>query len=162
MADTIRVRPRKIMTLGTFPVAQTPQRKVYREKALAAEPTGKGDVLIVDGFFGRMFRSHPDCVDDELDEFVRQYNEMCQKLDEDPAHEFFEVLSYNDLYYLHGIVPGYAQGSWGWTNTDDYRVNLEFDRKFVEDNDWAELFGEGFYYYCPKEFCVPDPCFMEV
>ena len=49
----------------------------WKEKALAAEPTGKGNLLCIDGFFGRMFRSCAECVDDELNEYVRMYNESC-------------------------------------------------------------------------------------
>ena len=137
--------------------------KLYHAKAIAAEPTGKGDTLIIEGFFGRMFRSDVGCVEDELEQFVSMYEDICQKFDEDPAHEFYEVMSYNDLYSLHGLMPGAAQGSWGYTNTKDYRVlPLEFRTTYVTEGAWVDLFGEPYFYYCPKEHCVPDPCYLEV
>ena len=136
--------------------------KMSKVKAAAAEPTGKGNLLVIDGFFGRMFRSDEGCVRDEIDEFCRQYNEMCMKLDEDPAHQYFEVMNWNDLYALHGIIPGIAQDQWGYTNSEEYRVQMDFDIDYVTKGPWVEKFGEPYLYYEPKEWCYPDPCYMEV
>lgn len=134
----------------------------WKEKALAAEPTGKGNLLCIDGFFGRMFRSCAECVDDELDEYVRMYNESCRRFDEDPAHECYEVQSWNDLYCLHGLIPSIAGDEWGYTNTEDYRVDMEFETKLIEQGEYYELFGEKYYIYFPRDYCVPSPCYKEV
>lgn len=136
----------------------------YREKAIYAEPTGKGNLLIIEGYFGRQFRSDQGCVDEELDKYSEMYRELCRQYDEDPAHEFYEVLAYNELYFLHGLIPNVAGGDWGYTNTPDYRIEggIEFDRRMVTEGIWREQFGEDFYYYCPKAYCVPDACYLEV
>ena len=133
-----------------------------KKKAIAAEPTGKGDLLIIDGFFGRMFRSDEGCVRDELDEYCRQYNEICRRLEEDPAHEYYEVLNYNDLYGLHGIIPSVAGNLYGYTNSEDYSVDLKFDIQYITEGEWVDMFGEPYLYYQPYEWCYPDPCYMEV
>ena len=133
-----------------------------KKKAIAAEPTGKGDLLVIDGFFGRMFRSDEGCVRDELDEYCRQYNEICRRLEEDPAHEYYEVLNYNDLYGLHGIIPSVAGNLYGYTNSEDYSVDLAFDIEYITEGEWVDKFGEPYLYYQPKEWCYPDPCYMEV
>lgn len=133
-----------------------------KRKAIAAEPTGKGNLLVIDGFFGRMFRSDEGCVRDELDEYCRQYNEICRRLEEDPAHEYYEVLNYNDLYGLHGIIPSVAGNLYGYTNSEDYSVDLKFDIEYITEGEWVDKFGEPYLYYQPKEWCYPDPCYMEV
>ena len=158
----IATTQRKIvpMQIGSIMLSKIDE-KLARQKALAAEPTGKGDLLIIDGFFGRMFRSDEGCVRDEIDEFCRQYDEMCRQLDEDPAHEYVEVLSWNDLYRLHGIIPGIAQDQWGYANSEDYRVHMKFEIKYVTEGPWVDLFGEPFLFYEPREQCYPDPCYLE-
>ena len=133
-----------------------------KQKAVCAEPTGKGNLLILDAYFGRMFRSDEGCVRDELDEYCRLYYELCRKLDEDPAHQYYEVLSWNELYSLHGIIPSIAGDSFGYTNTDDYRVELDFDVGLITDGEWVEKLGEPFLCYQPFEWCYPNPCYMEV
>ena len=136
--------------------------ELAKEKALAAEPTGKGNTLIIDGFFGRMFRSDEGCVRDEIDEFCRQYEEICRRLDEDPAHQYYEVLSWNDLYALHGIIPGMVQDQWGFTNSEDYRVDMDFGIEYITEGEWVDKLGEPYLLYYPKEWSYPDPCYMEV
>ena len=143
---------------------QKPKKDVdYKLKAAYAEPTGKGDLLIIEGFFGRMFRSDEGCVRDELDEFSRKYHEICQRYDDDPAHEYYEVMSYDELFYLHGLIPAVGPTGWGYTNTPDYRVSsIDFDVYLVTEGEWVDKLGEKYLYYCPKEYCTPDPCYLEV
>lgn len=157
-----RTAHRKIvpMQMGFITLSKIDE-KLARQKALAAEPTGKGNLLIIDGFFGRMFRSDEGCVRDELDEYCRQYTENCRRLDEDPAHEYYEVLSWNDLYALHGIIPGMVQDQWGYANSDDYRVELSFNIDYITEGKWVDLLGEPYLIYYPMEWCYPDPCYLE-
>lgn len=137
-------------------------KELGRQKALAAEPTGKGDLLIIEGFFGRMFRSDEGCVRDELEEYCRQYKEICRRLDEDPAHQYFEVMSWNDLNALHGVIPSVAGDYWVYANSEDYRVELDFDIYLMTEGEWVEKLGEPYLYYEPYEWCYPDICYMEV
>lgn len=161
MTNDQKLRRTVSIPLGRV-LLSTIDEKMAKEKAMAAEPTGKGNLLVVDGFFGRMFRSDEGCVRDEIDEFCREYNEMCRQLDEDPAHQYVEVLSWNDLYRLHGIIPAVAQDVWGYTNSEDYRVHMQFEFTYVTEGKWAELFGEPFLLYEPREQCYPEPGYMEV
>lgn len=159
----VKTARRKIvpMQLGSINLSKIDD-KLIKQKVLAAEPTGKGDLLIIDGFFGRMFRSSEKCVREEIDEFCKQYEEMCRRLDEDPAHEYYEVLSWNDLYSKHPIITAPAQDQWGYTNSDDYRVDLMFQIDYVTEGKWVDLFGEPYLIYYPMDWCTPDPCYMEV
>ena len=159
----IRTAPRKIvqMQMGQIMLSKI-DSDLARKKAVAAEPTGKGDLLIIDGFFGRMFRSDEGCVRDELDEFCREYNEYCRRLDEDPAGEYFEVMNWNDLYSLHGIIPSIAGNQWGYSNSEEYRVEMGFRVDYVTEGEWVKKLGEPYLYYEPYEWCYPDPCYMEV
>lgn len=152
-------KPIKIVDLPCGSIERWPNAK---EQASCAEKTGKGDLLVIDGFLGRMFRSDEGCVRDELNEFIRRYNESCMRLDEDPAGEYFEVMNWNDLYTLHGLIPNIAGDMFGYTNSEDYRVDLAFDVRMVEDGEFTERFGEKYLYYEPMEFCLPDPCYKEV
>ena len=155
--------PKRSIKIVPMMVLKPMQSINYHEKAIAAEPTGKGEVLCIEGFFGRMFRSDPGCVRDELDKYSEKYREICDRYDEDPAHEYYEVLNWNDLYYLHGIIPSIAGGNWGYTNTPDYRCSdIVFDSEYVEDGEWYDMFGEAYFYYNPREYSVPMECYMEV
>lgn len=136
--------------------------ELLKQKVLFAEPTGKGNLLIIEGFFGRMFRSDEGCVHDEIEEYCRQYQEMCQRLDEDPAHDYHEVLSFNDLYSLHGIFPSIAGDQWGYTNSEDWRVNLDFKIELITDSELSQKIKEPYIYYEPYEWSYPDPCYLEV
>ena len=157
------MRPKSHVIVKDIPVAHINLDGIdWKQKAVAAEPTGKGDLLCIDGWFGRMFRSCRECVEDELDEYVRMYNEMCARLDEDPAHEYYEVLSWNDLYYLHGLMPSIAGDEWGYTNTDDYRVDMDFRIEYIDHGEYYELFGEPYIVYYPYDWCTPDACYKEV
>ncbi len=149
------------MQIGTLRLSNI-DKDLARQKALMAEPTGKGNLLVIDGFFGRMFRSDEGCVREENDEFIRQYNDICRRFDEDPAHQYFEVMNWNDLNMLHGIVPGLGQDGWGYTNSEDYRVELKFRYEYVTEGEWVDKFGEPYLIFWPCECCQPDPCYMEV
>ena len=133
-----------------------------KEKATYAEPTGKGNLLIVEGFFGRMFRSSEECVRRELKEFSEKNDYYCRLNDEDPRHEFYEVLSWNDLYELHGLIPTYGGNLWGYTNSEDYRTDILWDIEMVTSGMWAEQFGEPFLLYSPREGSYPMECYLEV
>lgn len=144
-------------------VAGPMSEATIRKKAVSAEPTGKGDLLVVNGWTGRMFRSEEGCVRDELEEFNRKYQEDCRRLDEDPAHEYYEVTNWGDLYCLHGIIPMEGSSHEGWTNDEDHRVaSIDFDCYMVTEGEWVERLGEPYLYYCPRDYCLPDPCYMEV
>ena len=85
---------------------------------------------------------------------------MC---DEDPAQAYYEVMNWNDLYYMHGLIPSIAGGCWGYTTSSDWRVpSIDWDTEFVREGEWFEQFGEEYFYYNPKQYSVPFECYLEV
>lgn len=135
--------------------------KLFKNKAKYAEPTGKGDLLIIEGYFGRMFRSAEKSVRKELREYCDQYKELCRRFDEDPAKQYYEVLAWNELYNRHTITPSVAGDEWGYRNSDDYRVELDFYIQLHTSGPWVERLGEAYLYYEPYEWCPPFPCNLE-
>ena len=134
----------------------------FKSKALAAEPTGKGNLLVMEGYFGRLFRSSEECVRKELKEYKEKYEKLCQMFDEDPAHEYVEVINWNDLYALHGILPTIAGNLYGYTNTEDYRTDIYWTIEMVTEGEWVKKFGEPFLYYYPNEGSQPESWYLEV
>lgn len=153
---------RKLIPLRDAIVARPPTCD-WKKKAKYAEPTGMGDLLCYETWFGRIFRSDEDFVRDVVAEFCEEYKEMCMKMDEDPAHQYFEVTSYDDLFNMLHLMPGYGPEGWGYSNTEDYRVNLEFDiLRHTVGSSLYEKFGEDVLTITPRDYCAPDPCYLEV
>ena len=139
----------------------------FKAKAVAAEPTGKGNLLVMEGFFGRLFRSSEECVRKELKEYKEKYERLCRMFDEDPAHEYVEVMNWNELYELHGLFPTIAGNLYGYTNTEAYRTDILWTIEMVTPShqllgEWAEKFGEPFLYYYPNEGSQPESWYLEV
>lgn len=130
--------------------------EVYRQKALLAEPTGRGTDLIVDKYFGRTFLSDAGCVEDNLDKFIEEYEDRCRRFDEDPAHEYVDPLTYNDLYMLQGVIPSIAGYDWAWSNTEEYRVAMKFKTDWVDSGEWVYRFGTRFFMFEPYAGSEPE------
>lgn len=160
------VRPIKVCNRTHIPfdgiVLKDENIELFKNKTIYAEPTGTGNLLVVDGFFGRMIRASEKFVRDKIDEYCEEYKTICKRLDEDPAAQYFEVMSYNDLYYKLHLIPSIVGDQWGYTNSEDYRVNLKFYIHLFTDGPWVERFHEQFLYFVPYEYCSPDPCYLEV
>lgn len=102
---------------------------------ISVEETGRGNLLCYEAYGGRFFRSDEGAVREAVDKFVEDYVKSCQMQDEDPAHMMYEVYNFNDLYSLLGIMPTHFGDRWGYTNSEDYRVDLGFDINLVENLD---------------------------
>lgn len=107
------------------------------------EETGKGQLLCYLGYSGRFFRSDEGCVRDEIDYFIDEYNKSCERYDADPANEYEEALSLNDLYYLLGVTDSYFGHQWVYPNTEEYRVHLKINVKLLKKEDFAQTTFEG-------------------
>jgi hypothetical protein len=144
-----------------FPVA-IPSKDYLIIKTPTIETTGLGNQLCYDYFLGRIF------YDDELHlrkcvkEFIDEYHASCRRLDEDPAHECYDVTNYNDLYKKIGIETTIVGDQFGWTNTDDYRVNLRISFVMVDSGSMYEKYGnQKILFFGPEDDCLPDQCYME-
>ena len=144
------------------------KRLNLRNKAMFAEPTGKGRHLIIDGSFGRIFRSDPECVIDELEQFNRTYQELCSAYDDarngigkDDAMP--EIMCQNELYLLHGLITCAAGDKYGFSVTEDYRINsIDFRHELVTEGDDVDRFGEPYFYYEYQDYCFPYTYYLEV
>lgn len=138
------------------------QAEIWRKKAAYAEETGMGDLLCIEGFFGRPFRSDRQYVEEILCEYCDMYANMCERFDSDPGNpNNYEVICWNDLYSMLNLIPSMAGDSYGYVNSDDYRVEMDFETKMVDQGEWVDCFKEPFFYFTPKPSCYPDPCYRE-
>lgn len=132
---------------------------------ITVEETGRGNLLCYEAYGGRLFRSDEGAVREAVEKFVADYKQACQMLDEDPAHVFFEVYNFNDLYMLLGICQTHFGDQWGYTNVEDWRVDdLDFDVYILEDTAGTmfEKFNEPVLIIEPGVNSYPMECYREV
>lgn len=145
----------------------------YKAKAVAAEPTGTGDTLCLDELFPRLFRADIKFVEKMLLEYQNEYAQMCRRMNEDlemqrqagidpPLPHYYEVLNYNDLYNKLLLIPSPIGDAWGYTNSEDYQVDLSFDYYFHTDDEYSKRYGEPVFTFCPRIGAYPDPCYLDV
>lgn len=145
----------------------------YKAKAVAAEPTGTGNTLCLDTLFGRLFRADERFVEKMLLEYQSDYEQACKIMNEDlelqrqagidpPLPHYYQVMSYNDLYEKLKLIPSVIGNDWGYTNSDDYQVDLFFEYYLHTDDDYTLKFGEPVFTFCPCVGAYPDPCYLDV
>jgi len=138
------------------------EAEIWHKKAQYAEITGLGEHLCIEGYFGRMFRSDPQLVEEALCEFGDMYQRMCDRFDKDPNDaQNWEVLCWNDLYRMLNLIPSMAGDQYGYVNSEDYRVEMDFETKDIDQGEWVDLFREPYFYFAPTFGCYPDPCYLE-
>lgn len=114
---------------------------------VSVENTGHGNLLCLDGYSGRYFRSSKEAVDDAI---AILNDEYCQG----------EYLSFNDLYRLWGIGETHFGNQFGWPGSEDYHCGvIRFKTTLVEN---CEEYGEDIYIIEPEWGCYPMECWMEV
>ena len=124
-------------------VAHPPKYLPWLGKHPSIEDTGRGTTLCYEAWGGRLFYSDEGAVREAVDKFVEEYADMCRRTEEDPAHEYCDVMNFNDLYALLGILPTHLGDAWGYSSSEDYAVMLQFRVEMVypTENDIADLFG---------------------
>lgn len=139
--EAIRQRPR--IKIEDILVAHPKKRLTWYGKHPSIEDTGRGDTLCYEAWGGRLFFSDEGAVREAVDKFVENYDEMCLRTKEDPAHEYYDVTNFNDLYSLLGILPTHMGDAWGYSSSDDYSQDLHFRVEMVypTENEIADLFG---------------------
>ena len=163
--NSIALPKKPIRRIKVLAVARPKLETDWFKKAELAEPTGMGDTLCIEGYFGRVFRSDRQLVEEILAEQCDMYDRMCERFDKAKENEkeaVMEVLCWNDLYRMLNLIPSIAGDSYGYVNSPDYRVSaMDFDTKWCDQGEWVDCFREPFFYFNPKPFCVPDPCYLE-
>jgi len=125
-------------------LAAHPKRRLqWCNRHPSIEDTGLGDTLCYEAWGGRLFYSDPKAVEEAVEKWIEDYNEMCRKSAEDSANAFDDVTNFNELYSLLGILPTHLGDAWGYNSSVDYARDLDFRVEMVypNENDIADLFG---------------------
>lgn len=127
-----------------------PTKEEFKHQTI--EETGNGDVLCIEGYSGRLFRSSPEAVIEAQDKLVQQY------LDED-------YCSMNDYYRYLGIEESQFGYEFGWANNEDWFYKNEpitFSNELVSADAPGNEFGEPIY--CMDIECnwYPMQCWQEI
>ena len=172
-AAPMNVRPMPVRRLnaGKILVAHPDLNKLrdldepFKTKLQTIEDTGYGNLLCYEDYGARIFLSSEEEVRAGVKRFVDNYNRMCRMFDEDPKHEYFEVMNWNDLYHELHIVESFFGNTWGYSNNEEYRVDLQFNIYLIENT-----VGTYFQNMADKvliiepldQYCVPFDFYMEV
>lgn len=130
------------------------KRKLYEEHMKSpgletVELTGNGDVMCLEGFSGRWFRSSPEAVEKAID----QLNDLLREN---------EYASLNDLYRFLGITETHFGWQYGWVaNPDFFPVYdgvpiVQYDNTMIYDEQRKEDV------YVMDLEVYPMECWMEV
>ena len=152
------VKPR-IVKIEDVLVAHPKKRLPWYGKHPSIEDTGRGDTLCYEAWGGRLFFSDEGAVREAVDKFCENYREMCELVRSDPTHETLDIMNFNDLYSLLGIVPSPFGDVWGYSTSEDYAVNLDFDVDYIlpTENEVADAFGCKILRIEPSvSACYPD------
>ena len=121
------------------------------------ELTGKGNLLVYDGFGGRLFRSSYKAVKEAVEFFIEDY-------------EKGNWLNWNDLYALFGIEQTHFGAIFGYSPSEDYKCDLMFDITLVKAEEikdsvnaiTLEKYHEDVLVVEPDPRCLPMESYMEV
>lgn len=109
--------------------ALIPTKEEFKHQTI--EETGHGDLLVIEGYSGRIFRSSAEAVEDAE-----------KRLSEKFMEEKYACL--NDFYTELGIELTHFGHQWGWVNDPDWYDNqpIDFENTFVPadgpGNEWGE------------------------
>jgi len=144
-------------------IMEVPIGKVQRH--ITIEETGKGNLLCLDKYGGRLFRSDEGAVRKAIKTFEEDYIRACCMFDEDPAHMYMATYNYNDLYSLLGILPTTFGDQFGYTNVDGYRTDdLQFKIELIDDysSEFLGKINEPILVFEPEYGCYPNEFYREV
>lgn len=89
------------------------------------ETTGNGDLLVIEGYSGRIFRSSQEAVEEAERKLNQMYNDD-------------KYCCLNDFYNFLGIEPSQFGHQYGWVNDPDYYyADLAFDNTYIKKEDLA-------------------------
>lgn len=140
------IKPRARM----IPIPAKPVAKIEKSFRPTIEITGNGNLLCYEGFFGRWFRSSENCVREAVDKFMQLYAEG-------------NYINYNDLYSLLNIAVTHAGNEYGYSPSEDYRCDMEFDIvRIPEDENFEGMKEEVLVLEPAGRYSYPIDCYMEV
>ncbi len=132
------------------PIRVIPNREIAKSFLPTIEITGNGNLLCYEGFFGRWFRSSEVCVREAIAKFVDLYEQG-------------NYLNYNDLYSLFNIAVTHVGNEYGYSASEDYKCDLEFDITRIPADENFEGMNEEVLVIEPAgNYCYPFDCYMEV
>ena len=141
-----KVRPRARMV----PIPAKPVAEIEKSFRPTIEITGNGNLLCYEGFFGRWFRSSETCVREAVDKFMQLYAEG-------------NYINYNDLYSLLNIAITHAGNEYGYSQSEDYHCDMEFDIvRIPEDENFEGMKEEVLVLEPAGRYSYPIDCYMEV
>ena len=117
----------------------------------SVEYSGYGDLLCLECWGVRYFRSDYNAVKEQIERFIEWYT--CEN----------QYLSYNDLYNLFGISESTMGGNYGYAPSVDYRIEMSFELTLCgRGTKLYEEMGEKVLLIEPSHGSEPFEGFMEV
>lgn len=133
-----------------------PQKEEFKHQTI--EETGNGDLLCIDGYSGRIFRSSQDAVVDAQEKLVEQY------LDEEDGGQF-GYACYNDYFRFLNIEQSQWGQDYGWANNEDYYLRnepIQFSNELIAADAPGNDYGEPIFCTDLEDIWYPMQCWQEV
>lgn len=136
--------------LELVPIPLLSQEEVEKRMRPTIELTGNGDELCFEGYFGRWFRSSEKAVRKAVADYRDDY-------------EHGHCLSYNDLYHKLNIAETHVGDEFGYSPSEDYKSEMEFDIVRVPADEHFEGMDEEVIVIEPaSQYSYPMLSYMEV
>lgn len=131
------------------------------KKGQTIEETGKGDVLCIESFSGRIFRSSPEAVIEAQTKLIDQLLED-SKLGDAVVHG---AACMNDYYRYLGIEESQFGWEYGWVNDEDWFYKnepIQFSNELISADAPGNQYGEPIYVTEIEEDWFPIQCWYEI
>lgn len=127
-----------------------PEKKEFKSQTI--ETTGNGDLLCIDGYSGRIFRSSQEACIDAQDKLIQQY------IDD-------KYCCMNDYYRFLGIQETQFGYDHGWANNEDWYYKdepIQFNNELISADAPGNEFGEPIFCMDIEQEWYPMECWMEI
>lgn len=130
-------------------------------KGQTIEETGNGDVLCIEAYSGRIFRSSPEAVIDAQSKLIDQFLEDSKVGDAIVAGS----ACMNDYYRYLGISETQFGWEYGWVNDEDWFYKndpIQFSNEMIAADAPGNEYGEPVYITEIEENWFPIQCWYEI
>ena len=127
-----------------------PTKEEFKHQTI--EETGNGDLLCIEGYSGRIFRSSREAVEEAQKQLSKQYIED-------------KYCCYNDYYRNLNILETQFGYDHGWANNEDWyykNEKIEFRNEIIPSDAEGNEFGEDILCADLEPEWYPMECWMEV
>ena len=127
-----------------------PTKEEFKHQTI--EETGNGDLLCIEGYSGRIFRSSREVVEEAQKQLSEQYIED-------------KYCCYNDYYRNLNILETQFGYDHGWANNEDWyykNEKIEFRNEIIPSDAEGNEFGEDILCIDLEPEWYPMECWMEV